>query len=327
MSVETRTLRPFDPPAQFDEALKLARFHMGEQVCEPDSRLVIESAEDFLRAKPALSWADDDAQMARFRSLLREGAAASSAAPRDLGLVVLIYTSYLQIADVPYCIPLSECASTPRLLSFAESRPRSLQASTHGAVVSAHVALLRKQLKRPLQPWRKGTWLAKTAFRLTLSRDASLFHPTPLTDEKRSELGLPRQAMRYVEIDDLHNLLRPVEDTELPTFYVDEELLARLNSEPASPFSKALQAQLVLDFMATAVALYNSDREATGDWDDLKDSLLGRIVRVVAGGKAEPTDCQEMLRRLERNPADFMARAEGALKLRRTLLNAFADPQ
>lgn len=327
MSVETRTLRPFDPVPQFDEALKLARFHMGDQVCEPDSRLVLESADDFLRARPALSWADDEVQMSQFRALLLEGATVSDVAQHDLGLVVLIYTRYLQIADIPCCVPLSECASIPRLLSFAEHRPRALQASTHGAVISAHVVLLQKQTKRPLRPWRKGTWLAKAAFRLTLSSDAALFHPTALTDEKRSELSLPRQAMRYVEIDDRQDLLRSTGDTELPTFYVDEELLARLNSEPTSPLSKALQAQLALDFITAAVAVYNSDRETAGDWDDLKDSLLGRIVRVVAGGKAGPDDYRRVLRRMETNPAAFVAQAEGALHLRRTLLNAFGDPQ
>lgn len=327
MSVETRTLRPFDPPPQLDDALKLARFHMGAQVCEPESRIVIESPDDFLRAKPTLSWAEDDAQMARFRSLLREGADASGIPHADLGLVVLIYARYLQIADIPYCIPLSECDSIPRALSFADCRPRALQANTHGAVVSAYVALLREQAKQPLRAWRKGTWLARVAFRLTLASDASLFHPTPLTDEKRAELGLPRQTTRYVEIDGLHDLLRPYGEAEPPTFYVDEELLSQLNSNPASPLSKALQAQLVLDFVTAAVAAYNSGREEAGVWNDLKDSLLGQIVRLVAGREAAPTDCQQALKRLETNPSDFISRAESALNLKRTLLKAFAEPQ
>lgn len=327
MSVETRTLRPFDPPPQLEDALKLARFHMGNQICEPDSRIVVETPDDFLRAKPVLSWADDDAQLAQFHSLVQNGAEASGVPSAELGLVVLIYTRYLQIANVALCVPLNECQQVPRVHSFASPRPRALQASTHGAVVSAQIALLRQQPKRPLAPWRKGTWLAKVTFRLALATEASLFHPTPLTDQVRAKLGLPRQTARYVELDDYLDLLLPFEKVGPPTFYVDEELLSQLDSEPTSPRSKALQAQLVLDFITAAVATYHSRRNGAGDWDDLKDSLLGRIVRLVAGAKASPAECRQVLARLEDDPAKFVALAENALNLRRTLAKAFAEPQ
>lgn len=325
MSRETRTLRPFSVPAAFGEALQLARFHMGEQVCEADSRIMVDSADDFLRAKPALSWARTDAEMEMFRSLLQQGVDESGIPASELGLIVTAYSSYLKIVDVCLQVPLSDCASVERTTSFAKCRPRALYASTHGATLSAYVALLSQQERRALRPWRKGAWLARAEFRISLETEAAaIFRPTPLTDARRNELGLPKQTLRYFELGD-HDPFHPYNDQERPAFYVDEELLSRLNADPASALSKAIQAQLVCDFIAGLVVACNARDADLPAWEDAKESLIGRVVRRVVGEKATRSECEEMLQLTKKRPTEFIARAEHALDVKRALLKSFSE--
>lgn len=324
MSRETRTLRPFSAPSAFNEALQFAQFHMGEQICDADSRITIESASAFLRAKPALSWARDNAEMEMFRSLLGAGVKESGISPSQLGLVVTAYSGFLKMVDVCYLARLSDCSSLERLVPLSECRPRALQASTHGATVSAHIALLQQQERRALQPWRKGTWLARAQFRLDLETTImSIFRPTPMDDAKRQELGLPKGTARYFALND-HDPFGPFGDTESPTFYVDEDLLSRLNAEATSPLSKALQAQLVCDFIVGLVLASNARNADQHEWETLKDSLIGRVVELVAGRNATQDDRENALGLLRTDPTAFIARAEGVLNIKRSMIRSFS---
>lgn len=324
MSRETRTLRPFSAPVVFGEALQFVQFHMGEQICDADSRITIESASDFLRAKPALSWARNDAEMETFRSLLNDGVTESGISPSQLGLVVTVYSGFLKMADICYQARLSDCSSLERLVPFSECRPRALQASTHGATVSAYVALLQRQERRALQPWRKGTWLARVQFRLDLETTiTSIFRPTPMDDAKRRELGLPKGTARYFALND-HDPFRPYSDTEPPTFYVDEDLLSRLNAEATSPLSKALQAQMVCDFIIGLVLASNARNADQHEWEDLKDSLIGRAVELVAGRNASLGDRENAFSLLRTDPTTFIARAEDVLNIKRSMIRSFS---
>ena len=325
MSKETRTLRPFHAPAEFSNALRLAQLHMGEQVCDADSQITIGSPEDFLRAQPAVSWARDDACMVQFRALLEAGTEKCGILPSDLGLVIVASSNYLKIADTCYLRPLSKCASEARLVRLANPRPRALQASTHGAKVTTYVALLSEQEQRPLRPWRLGTWLARAEFRITVGESAmGIFRPTPLDDEKRSELQLPKQTVRYFTLGD-HDPLRPFGETEPPEFFVDEDLLSRISATGESPLSKAIQSQLVCDFIASVVVACATSDTKDHEWSDLKDSLVGRIVRLVAGSKAPDHECMKALELIDRDPAKFVALAEGALNVRSAMVTPFAE--
>ena len=180
---------------------------MGDQVCHADARLLFETSHDFARAAPALSWARDEAEMMHFRDLLRRGVHQSGIPASQLGLIVVASSRYLHIADIVYRLPLAQCDELPRLHSLKECRPRALQASTHGAEVSAYIALLQNRDQAPLQPWRKGTWLARTTFRLTIGQtEASIFRPEPLTDTDREEMNLGKETVRYFYLGESRSL-------------------------------------------------------------------------------------------------------------------------
>lgn len=70
MSRETRHVRPFSVPVEFNRALESVRFHMGDQSCEPDSKIVVGTHEEWLRTKPELTWATDATEFADFKKTL-----------------------------------------------------------------------------------------------------------------------------------------------------------------------------------------------------------------------------------------------------------------
>ncbi len=324
MSQESRILRPFIAPRAFERALQSARFHMGALVCEPNSRLAMESSEEFLQAAPAISWAHTDQDLASFKSLLCQGVEDSGVDPAALGLVVVAYSRYLQLADVCFILPLNALETLERVHSFAPCRPRALQASTSGVRLFAYVAILAEQEQAPLRPWRKGHWLARVDFRIRVAEsEASIFRPTPLDEARRRELGLPAHTVRYFTLND-HDPFRPYSDTEAPEFYVDEEFLMAIDRTAGSPQGKAMQADLVRDFIADLVrsCAMKPDERQNRSWDDLKDSLLGRIIRLTAGKDATPAECSQVLDLLWNDPAKLIAHAEHSLDLRRAMIKS-----
>ena len=181
--------------------------------------------------------------------------------------------------------------------------------------------------RRVLRPWRKGTWLASVRFRLSSSSSASWYRLQPLKDRDRDELGLPKGAVRYVQLGD-HEPLEPYDATDLPTFWVDEDLLASLAARSQSKASCSIQTQLVHDFVWAVIsspAVVQSDDLDTLAWADLKESSLGRISRVAAGKGATPARKDEMIQLIRSDPAKFMALVEDTIGLRKSALEAVGE--
>ena len=326
MSRETRIQRPFEESDDFQRALDLAVFEMGAQRCDGGERIVIQSADDFLLSEPQIAWAADDEGMREFRELLWSGVAESEIAAADLGLVVVASSRYLRIADICFQVPLDKCDGLARTASFADCRPRALQASTSGAAVTAYIVLLREQQRSGLKPWRRGTWLARTEFRVALAKtESSIFQPTPLNDDARKQHGLPASTVRYFHNNDADPFTT---DGGQPQLFVDQEFLTRLHSEAGSARSKALQAQLVCDFVNGIVreaAAHARGSEDGWTWSDVEDSLIGRVVRLALGNGASTDQYQDALQLVRTDPGKLMALVEHAVGLRKTFAKWEAD--
>lgn len=324
MNREVRTIRPFSVPAELERALESVRFSMGAATCEPNAYITIDSQEEYLRCVPALSWAESDEAFAQFRSSVSAGIDKAGIPRSAAALLVTAYTPYLKITDNLLLRPLDQFDSLPRTVSFREERPDALRASTHGAVVTACVVLASDLERQALKPWRKGTWLARTSFRIETESAMQVFRPTPLDDAGRERLGLPRGTVRYFSIGD-HEVLSPYESSAPPEFYVDAELLALINSAPGTPGAIMLQTQLACDFIASVITDCVSRTEDLADcrWEDIKDSMVGRIISLVSGTRASRSDREELLETIHTDPFKLLARVEHALQVRRPLLESF----
>lgn len=330
MSRETRIVRPFILGSRLDRCLDGVRVQFGARLCEPGGHILVDDPDEYLRSVPKLSWGEDEARFDAFKEELAGRLANYHIEPEAATLVVTAYTSYLKITDILVNHPVSRIDALDRESVFHHSnRPKAMQASTHGATVTAYLVLSRNIKRAPLRPWRKGTWLARTAFRIRTDTAHQLFRPIPMDADTRQEFGLPKDCVQYVDMGD-HEPLRPYGDSTAPDFYVDADLLARLDRAAGGAVGGALQVQLARDFVAGVimdVAAADNDGAAGLSWDELEGSLFGRIVDMAAGRGASVRVREEVIQLLRNDPGSLLARVDGVLKLRPSLAKALSEDE
>lgn len=322
MSTETRTIRPYDGLAEFEWALSQSLLHFGGDLCPADSSIAVSiDFHTFMLRKVVLEWAQEDSFDDFVKSLAR-GADAIGIDRADLSLRVFAKSSYLKLVDFVYERRLSELDDLPAHIDLSDPRPRALRAPRSGFTVEAYVLLDRSLEPGPLRPWRKGTWLARATFGVSTSLGRHLYRPLPLTDEIRAQLKLPTKTVRYVDLDD-HDPFEPFADQPTqPILYIDEDLLAELGASRQTATNRALQYDMALDFVATVLyhVSMRSDELKEKSLDDLESTLLGEIIRRVAGpGKA---DQQILFNLIRTEPRKAVAHAEAAIDMRRPLIDS-----
>ena len=311
MSSETRKVRPFAISKSLANVLSKAVFRFGSDTCKAGGRITILDPELHVRKRAEIQWTPDDESFGAFRRTLAEGAVADGFDRSGLTLLVLATTPYLKITNVVQEVSCANLDAMPRVVALTEpDRPEAFCAPHHGATVDVFLLLARALDPQPLRPWRRGTWLARETFKIATEQSQRLFHPKPLDDETRKQLGLPRKTMRYVRMDDVD----PIEpyDAGGLDLYVDRELLDDLSARARSPVSQAMQLQLAQDVIAAivhAAAARGSDLKSR-TWTDLDDSLLARVLRIAAKAGVS---YEQLLREVTADPAKVIAHAESAL--------------
>ena len=287
----------------------------------------MEDPDEYLRAKPRLTWEEDDDRFAAFRERVLQGLADHGIEPDAAALVVTAHTGYLKIVSILVYHLVSDLDRLERESIFdGPERLKALRASTHGATVTAHLALIKNIEPVPLRPWRKGTWLAKATFRIQTDTAHQLFQPTSMDDETRNEFQLPKDCVCYVHMDP-HDALRPYLHTSAPVFYVDADVLTRLDRAAGSAVGRAMQAQLARDFVAGVimdVAAQRAEEVASLSWDDIEGSLFGRIVAMVSGKGSSVAACQQMIQLVRNDPSRLLSQVEGALKLQPSVVQSLS---
>ena len=311
MSSETRTVRPFAISSSLANVFSSAELRFGSDTCKAGGRVTIFDPELHVRKRAEIHWAPDDESFETFRTTLAEGAAAAGIDRSALALVVIAATPYLKIANVVHQASCANLGALARVAALTEpDRPEALSAPHHGATVDIFLLLERGLEPRPLHPWRRGTWLARETFRIATEQSQRLFHPKPLDDATRKQLGLPRKTTRYVSMDDV-DPLEPYDAGALD-LYVDRELLNDLSARSRSPVSHAMQLQLAQDVIAAVVHKAATREKDLKDmtWTDLGDSLLARVLRIAAKAGASH---KQLLGEVTTDPAKVIAHAEAAL--------------
>lgn len=318
MSRELRIVPPFDVPPALQSVFEETVLHFGDRNCPAGRRIVVDS-DDFRGRDVRIVWAADQAQ---FRYSIVNGLSEASLRPVDVALVVLVQTRYLRLTSEALRVSLDgldalEPISTLDANLVAAARHR-------GARVRVLLLLTRDRTRRALRPWRKGTCLAKTEFSLDTDWFGQLFSPKALDAETRLELNLPPSTMRYIRLGD-HDPLLPFRDTEEPDFYVDEDLLSRIHHWSGSPMAQMAQLQLVQDFVAAIVQRASSrlpSKSALPPWQDVRNSLLGRMLTVAAGKKGDPAT---LLAEVRDDPNKVLARFEHQIGLGKKYIDSVTE--
>ena len=333
MNSATRTIRPFDLDKRLEHLLADSVLHFGEQSCEAGRSIVV--ADGFEQSVARLRWVPDE-RFADFVQRLREGVSGSGLRLEDACVAVIARSRYLKINETVFRHSLADpggLASSLRLDEDSSGSRRSVFCtSSNGLSIEAFVALAETvpiQRRAPLQPWRAGTWLASASFRVRCRNDAELFRPQPLDADDRNRLGLMQGTVTFAEFDGGELTDPEAASDDACTFWVDKDLLERIDAQPRAPAAEFLQRWLFAEFLTAVIREFNSTAttSAAPAYDDLRASMIGRVAALLAGSGAATERRAEVLRQCRDDPAKAIALAQDVLKLRRASLRAFGDQQ
>ena len=157
---------------------------------------------------------------------------------------------------------------------------------------------------RPLDgALEEGAWLAITRFELRPTPALFRFAPTPLTDDVRRTLKLPRDVLSHVHVMD--DVMEADMLSDVVELYIDEELLRLLGEDPSSPTSFTFQimfANQTITAVLNEIAMRAHERGTYGlDEGDLEASAAGRLLQLVAD--VAGLSPGELIMKVQGNPA------------------------
>lgn len=324
---EVRTIRPFQVDYDLTRILDDVILRFGSEKCAAKGRIEVDDSNDYCRRPAEIIWASEH-EFDYFKAVISRGVANLGIDSNAVSLLITASSNYLRITEIIFNHPVSDLERLPIRVNLSNPRRKALSTGFHGGVIIAYLLLTKDIERHVLRPWRKGTWLARARFRLLSRSQTSLFRLTPLNDEQRTRLGLPNGVARYLDMSD-HEPLQNYDNTYPPTFYVDEELLTKLDAQPNSKISRFIQIQLVKDFILGVINSPAVQEEGSTDldWGDLANTLVGRILKFVIGARASSDQGMALFEEMINDPSRVAARVEDAIGLRKELLVALAEEQ
>jgi len=328
MSSEIRLVRPYVGGQEFQQMLDSCVLRSADQIVEGGSDVSV-SLDEYLNYPFTLLLNDVD------WSLVKSGASALDLEVADIDLLVVVAAPRLRFVESIFCRDLSSVETMPDHVPVSSAeRPRALRAPHGGADIRAYFCLNRTLEPRPLSPWRKGTWLGQQEFRVRSSLSGSGFVPIRMTDEDREHLGIPKDAARFVTLED-NDPFDVEPGSDVVKLYVDGDLLDRLAVAAATPVGKHIQRQLFLDAASAIVFAAHGrfSQEPTLEAqhiDDFRGSLVHKLTELIAGKgtDAATRDLRQVeFRRLCDMPTAFIAQIEAKTGMRKDMLASFGDVQ
>jgi hypothetical protein len=312
MSTEQRDVRAIGVVHALQDLLSSAVLLVGEQRYATDERVVLDEVA-YLHAQIGVALGGPHVVASAI------DAAIGELPDLDLDLdslefAVILSSGYLRILEFRHRMPLSELSSVPSpLVLTSGQRPDALRAWRSGCTIELSVHLSTERPKRPLKPWRLGSWVARTEWSVATESSFTGFTPKPLTAEMKHELMLSSKAMRYVRVGS-----PPLEQDvteESVELWLDADLLSKISANPRTKVAIALQRQLFVD---AVWAVVTAARLAEGfdllTWSDAEKSLIGRVVSLVvpnrSGAAARQKAGNEYLAMIRDDPARFMTFVE-----------------
>lgn len=325
MSSESRLLRPFQIDKRLEEALRNTEFSYGDRRCKTGEHLLIEDR-TFAMRQPVLDWSSEE-HFEDFKRDLALGAVGMGIHESHLCLAVTARSGYLKQCERVFFHPLDDLDGLERKVPLGEAsdgrRRQVFCSESHGAVVDAYVALRRPIPPAPLRPSRIAAWFAHASFRVECESEPDLFRPQPLDEENRQRLRLAKETVRFLELDP-SSLMLPLAEGDVPTFWVDAQLLTDVANRGGSVVAQHFQRHLALDFIVGVILEFarNADHDEVASYEDIRDSLIGRVARLLAGTRADDSQRDAMLKLCRDNPRRAVALAEHAVGLRSVALKA-----
>ena len=257
-----------------------------------------------------------------------EGLAKQLGSKDNSIFTVVIYGSspYLRFTEELLRFPIEKLESLRggHSLTPEGKRPASLRLPHHGSTIDLVVLLNKEVGKKPGLPHRLGTWLARIRFKLANPMEGIGFSPIPLTAEKRQELGLDKQTATFARVNPSQpDVLEATTLDDFVEFYVDEELLSRMSSNPRHPQSALSQVEIFLSAIKfVMMQIYSEPWLDDLKFTDVDEQLIGKLIRIVSNESA--SDLERSFEMFKNNPSLFTAQIENHCDYRRRLDDSLA---
>ena len=305
MSSESRVLRPFRIDKRLEGVLRRTEFSTVIDIARQVSGYWSRTGPSAC-GLPVLEWSSKQ-QFEEFKRDLALGAIGTGIDKSLLCLAVTARSGYLKLCERVYFHSLDDLDGLDRKVRLGErpdgSRREVFCAESHGAAIDAYVALRRPISPAALRPSRMGAWFAHASFRVECESHPELFRPQPLDDENRRRLRLGHDTMRFLELD-ASSLTLPFAEGDVPTFWVDEQLLSDLDRQGGSAVAQHIQRHLALDFVGGVILEFarHADEDASAPYEEVRDSLIGKVARLLAGSRADDSQRDSRLKLCREDP-------------------------
>lgn len=335
MSREIRKVRPFDTLDESERRMRegvqivampsakgaddLANAFDGQALQVSRDVYLYEQFELFLFRHPADNAEFVDAAAREIRSMYRFD-------PSIVHLVVQVHNKRLRMTDVVFDQPIVG-GEIPLSIALAEkdrtgtaSRPRGLCTPGDGCEVVVELLLAEdvpEERRSPGIAWRKGSWLARVAIRVTTGPVGGGPAPLPLDAEAREQFQVPANAQHYIRrLATGESILRKSSFDEVVEFYVDEPVLRSVVEDPNTSTSALLQYRWILMCAEAvlAMAMAEDEFDAFDPTGDNSESLVRSILDRVVDGRSV-RDVSAALELLKQDRGLFMAMLEDRAEL------------
>ena len=320
MASEHRASRPYSGLRKCQQAFQEVVLRVGEREVAQGGALRVSSTE-FLNERFQISFGEDDEAFATLVSELKTAANTHEISTDDLEIVVIASSTYWKVAEKSFSANFDEFAAPDNrtvTLAGRHERARSFKLSSKTLRIEAGCLLTKTIEKRPLRPFRKGTWLTKVHFSVNTGQDFDGFEPKPLDAPARSRLGIDdyqaTQRFMVVEADPTD----PVTTDEDFGLYVDELTLKALEENPRTLGTSLVQRILGMD-MARAIIYRASeaiedDKKSLGD---IKNSVFDKVLDAFCQddkGVVDENVKEKLFASVKTTPEIFVACVEDTLE-------------
>lgn len=324
---EQRLLRPYIVDSQLERVFSETRVWVGEHQCIPGKSISIPPT-SYLNESVRLVWAPDDSLLESFSATLIDGLQATGVNAEDAVLRIAARTGHLKIYEKIWSIRLTELRSLSDsiVLTNPDIGCLALQAPHHQREVIVGVNLAREVT--PLgagYPGPKGYWLARASFGIRSTSDALLFNINFFTDADRADLEVDQNTVTFLQLPSPEDLVCPLDEAMAPTLWLDEEVYAALchqaDKTVFDTWLKEVALNAFRDLLHAFARISDDVISASDNMDILGDSLIGTILRSVAGPRSSRETRELLLAQARERPELVAAKAEHRHQLKRTLLS------
>lgn len=318
MAREERSSRPYKNLRPCQEAFEKTTLHVGDVVLEDGASTRLTERE-FLNEPFVIKFGKTEEDFNELVLALKHAADVHKISHDQLKVMVVTYSTFWKISESLFCKGLDEFSLSDSTVTVATrtKRDRSLGFPSSQLRIEAYCVLSETIDKQPLSPYRAGTWLTKTTYKLSTDQSFTGFQPRMLDDAARKKFGLEDSPMvqRYMDVE--ADPTDPASSEEDFGLYVDETLLQTLLDNSRTSGTSIIQRLLGMNIARALIYRAASAlNEDTKSLDDIQSSIFDKVLDAFSrdkNGKVKREDKERLFDTVKKRPELFVAIVEDRL--------------